>query len=155
MMLKTRLLRGLRRSLLGFLGLALTIAVTACGSSASDESTQQDGGITFPTQEASTEEMQAVLRGDLVRQGECLYVISDDDDTTVLPIWPAGYSYRSDDDDIHVLDADGESVAEVGSTVSMCGGLLGEGGEEPPEDLETRTEPCLGPYWIVGEIDQQ
>lgn len=110
--------------------------------------------LTFPVQRPSRVSMHALLQGTLVRRHQCLYVVTDESKRTILPIWPHGFSYRTADDRIVVLDKAGAPVFSVGRRVSMGGGLVGEpsGDAALPDDLRERVAECDGPYWIVADV---
>ena len=99
--------------------------------------------------------MDSLLEGTLTQWGACLYVWVEDLDRLILAIWPQGFSYDYADGNLAVLDSEGRDVAEVGSRVSLGGGMLGESeGTRLPPELMLRVESCDGPYWIVGDIEQ-
>jgi hypothetical protein len=108
--------------------------------------------IVFPLQGPTDSVMQALLEGTLILRDRCLYVASNDPPGRVLPIWPEGFSYRSEEDTTVILDADDEVVAAVDAPVSMGGGMAGEDESPLPPELAEQVAGCRGPYWIVGEI---
>ena len=110
--------------------------------------------IIFPVHEMLTK-MDSLLEGTLTQRGVCLYVWVEDLDRLILAIWPHGFSYDYADGNLAVLNPEGREVAEVGSHVSLGGGMLGESeGTRLPPELRPRVESCDGPYWIVGDIEQ-
>jgi len=136
--------------------LLLLIVGAACDNSVRDSpplERPRSEAIVFPVQNPVNSVMEALLKGTLNRRERCLYVSSKNAKSSILPIWPEGFSYESKDGSIWVLDAEGTKVAEVGSPVSMGGGLRGEGEAPLSSELMERVESCEGPYWIVGEID--
>ncbi|HET6740819.1 MAG TPA: hypothetical protein VFH76_17865 [Kribbella sp.] len=42
----------------------------------------------------------------------------------VEPVWPPGFSIAVRDEALAVLDRDGNTVAEVGETIALCGGFV-------------------------------
>jgi hypothetical protein len=112
--------------------------------------------VIFPVQDPTNDVMQSLIEGTLTVRERCLYLSVDDGPyDLVLPIWPNGFSYEYDEDNISVLDADGQTVGQTGSPVSMGGGMVGETEDAPlPPDLRPRVGSCDGPYWIVGEISE-
>lgn len=42
----------------------------------------------------------------------------------VEPVWPPGFSIAVRDGSLAVLDRDGNTVAEVGETIALCGGCI-------------------------------
>lgn len=87
-------------------------------------------------------------------RGRCLYVVTGAADQTILPIWPHGFSYRTAESGLVVLDEAGAPVFRVGSRVAMGGGLVGEpsGDAVLPDNLRERVDGCVGPYWIVADV---
>jgi hypothetical protein len=111
--------------------------------------------IIFPVQDPTNNVMQSLIEGTLTVRERCLYLSVDAPYDLVLPIWPNGFSYDHSDGNLSVLDADGQTVAETGSPLSMGGGMLGETAGAPlPPELKSRVGSCDGPYWIVGEISE-
>ena len=148
-----------KRSLMGLLAaLFIVLAGAACGDSSSGGGAlagHEPEPIIFPVQDSSESKMEALLEGTLIEQGRCLYVSAQDPERLILPIWPDGFSYEDADGSISVLDAEGKTIAEVGSPVSMGGGISGGPEDAPlPSELRPRVESCNGPYWIVGEMTE-
>jgi hypothetical protein len=118
--------------------------------------TEDSKPIIFPVQDPTNSVMQSLIEGTLTVRERCLYLSVDElPYDLVLPIWPEGFSYNHADGTLSVLDADGQTVAQTGSPVSMGGGMLGETAGAPlPPELKSRAGSCDGPYWIVGEIPE-
>jgi hypothetical protein len=138
--------------------LALLLGGVACGKPSNGPEASRGSdmpkGITFPVQDPTEMKMQALLRGTLTQHGRCLYVSVEEPNRNVLPIWPYGFSYEHEGEGVRVIDPEGKVVAEVGSAVSMGGGMFGESDSPLPADLRTRVESCDGPFWIVGDIEK-
>lgn len=108
-------------------------------------------GVAFPRQqpvEGVRAMMAAELTGELVLVDDCLRINSIYGGT-VLPVWPAEFTLRGENDEIQILDGNGQVVARVGEEVYMGGG---EGSPEALADCVREQLPaaCTGPYWIVG-----
>lgn len=138
------------------LALLLVVFLAACGATSSGNSpapeTEDPQSITFPVQDPSLFNMDALIEGTLTEREHCLYVAGESPYDFVLPIWPHGFSYERADGAIVVLDPDGQTVAQTNSPVSMGGGMSGEKDAPLPPELQSRVGSCDGPYWIVGEI---
>lgn len=108
----------------------------------------------FPRQKPADGEqvtMQALLSGQLRLVDDCLRVYAgEDDETGLLPIWPAGYALEAEGDALLILDETGVIVARVGEQVELGGGPLSD--EAAAEVVDQLPEQCPGPYWLVGEI---
>ena len=147
-----------RRSSLGLLVGTLLCVAVACGQASNGPETSRGSngpqGITFPVQDPTDIKMQALLRGTLTQDRRCLYVSAEEPNRRVLPIWPHGFSYEYRGESLSVVDPEGSEVAEVGSRVSMGGGMFGERDAPLPASLRTRVESCDGPFWIVGDIEE-
>jgi hypothetical protein len=120
---------------------AFLVCLAAAGACAEER-------IVFPVQDAAGLQMQSVLEGTLTLEGSCLYASAPGQDR-ILPVWPAGFSYEADGEDVIVMDADGDAVAQTGAPFSASGG---EEKRLLDADLEERVAGCDGPYWIVGEV---
>lgn len=138
--------------------LVLLVSASACADSTSDGAATSPTGdpqpITFPVQDPTNNVMQALLEGTLIERERCLYISGEETYTSVLPIWPHGFSYERAGGNVSVLNADGKSVARTDSFVSMGGGMFGEKDAPLPSELRPRVGSCDGPYWIVGEISE-
>jgi len=109
--------------------------------------------IYFPVAtESSTEYPLVLARGRLVLDKNCLrlkyfYFPGRSD----LIIWPYGYSLKSQDNRICVVDKNGQIVAKVGDRIKVRGGNVLKDiaekytGEPIPDNYG-------GPYWIASEV---
>ena len=107
----------------------------------------------FPVQEEPDPSFiypTALLVGNLVVEDNCLrikaFLLWDD-----IAVWRYGYSLRTVDKKIQVLDNNGVVVAIVGDRIKVGGG------EVPLEIIEKYTggklpEGCKGPYWLVSNV---
>ena len=107
-------------------------------------------GIAFPRQEpveGMRASMAAELVGTLRLEGECLYVDALLGSERVLPIWPPEFTLRVEDDQVLVIDGEGQVVARAGEEVYMGGGHV------PVRDewvLGQIPQACRGSYFVVG-----
>ena len=93
--------------------------VVACGE-------RSAGVVTVPTTNASESatSMAGELIGTLGGDGNsCFWVDTGSGKVTVL--WPRGYTALRDP--LRLLDASGDEVAREGQTISIAGGVTGEG----------------------------
>jgi hypothetical protein len=95
--------------------------------------------------------MESLAKGTLIFEDGYLRLSSTDSDDRYLIIWPHGYSLNMEEDEIKILDEDGQVVAKVGDTISVGGGEMGwinvlwvKGGFLPFN--------CDGPYWISSKV---
>ncbi len=110
--------------------------------------------IFFPVATATnTQYPSASAHGRLVLENHCLrlkpYYLPFS--KGYLLIWPYGYSLKTQDSKICVIDAKGEIVAKVGNWIKVGGGNVSLDivekytGEPLPVNYN-------GPYWIVFEV---
>lgn len=136
---------------LALIAIALTIA--ACGSenAAGDETpflADTPTSIQFPQRTSDRDDMDALLIGTLVIEGDCLYVESSvppKDDSKYLVIWPQNAELRVTNGAIEILDNSNQAVVKVGDVVRLGGGEVRKGTtpDVVPDD-------CGGPYWIAA-----
>ena len=91
--------------------------------------------------------MEVLLTGKLIQDNGYLRISEE------LIIWPYGYSLKTEDNDIWVIDDKDQTVARVGDTVKIGGG------EIPgywAEEIIGHPLPagCEGPYWLAGHINK-
>ena len=69
---------------------------------------------------------------------------------SLLMLWPANYSVREEDGNIHVIDGNGTVAARVGDTIRASGDWWRD---VPGELAESIPEACREPghYWQVGD----
>ena len=92
--------------------------------------------------------MDALVTGQLILTNGCLRV-NDYYGNSILLIWQPGFSTRTEQGTVQVVDGTGQSVASVGDYVEIGGGFDDDptwmGLKEPlPKD-------CPKPYWVVGD----
>jgi hypothetical protein len=68
-----------------------------------------------------------------------------------LVIWPYGYSYKIENNEIWILDNKGQTVAKVGDSV-MLGGGVAERFFAEEKIGQSLPAGCEGPYWLAGQI---
>ncbi len=126
-----------------------SIGFTGCNT---NDITESD--IYFPTlEEPANAYMDALARGKLILDGEYILLKSSSlfFSEEMLLIWPYGYSVEVEKGNIHILDDNGDIVANVGDHVKMGGG------ETPVSHLENLVGKSLpddwdGTCWLVSEI---
>ena len=122
-------------------------------SGCADNSNQQSTTSGMPYFPVSTEKsgMEALATGTLILEDGYLRLSKSYSDDTSLIIWPVGYSLEKENDEVRILDEDGNVVARVGDNISAGGGEVGKGivekyiGEHLPGD-------CIGPFWLSNVI---
>ena len=130
--------------------MGLSVAVAGCMSAKPESGPQND--IHFLRQKPSdAPDMTALFEGRLVLSERCLYIWSDDVDSSYAAIWPFEFSLTVQGDDIQILNGDKEVVARVGDRIRMSGGEIPQ---LPLKDFEenfigTATQ-CTAPYWIIN-----
>ncbi len=94
----------------------------------------------------------ASLVGKLEMIDGCLRVISVENDTDYVLVWPPDYSITIDNNKVRVVSGivtgnHREILLNIGETVKMSGGET----EQLSEQIHQSLPPnCVGPYWIVG-----
>jgi hypothetical protein len=66
-------------------------------------------------------------------------------------VWPPEFALRAQDDQIQVLDGQGQVVARVGQEICMGGGGSISDKEMPDCVLEQLPLQCRGSYFVVGD----
>ena len=115
----------------------------------SDELGSRQEELVFPVQKGGLGGMDALLRGRLVRRGDCLYV-DGGRGPGVLVIWPPGYSYRLIDGSVHVFEAEGGEVLREGGEIEMGGGQIGDASMALPAQLREQIGNCEGQLWLAS-----
>lgn len=106
----------------------------------------------FPVEkEVPVDVMDGELPGRLVIDDVGYLRVDDLMDNPVLIIWPHGYSYKTEDKKIWIINDKGQEVACVGDWVNLRGGRV------PAWAVEERIgqalpEDARGPYWMAGGI---
>lgn len=90
--------------------------------------------------------------GILVLDNGCLRVKDLDSDRSSLIIWEHEYSLNIENDEIQILDGDGEVAARVGEEVYMGGGPRGSDADLGDYIQGQIPHDCPGPYWMAGSI---
>lgn len=121
-----------------------------------------DSEMFFPTQIQGVEgELRAVpealLIGRLVLSEDGCLRVDTGRANAYVPIWPPGYTAKSEIQAVRVLNEEDRVVAQTG------GNIEAGGGEFPRESLDgiaylskrlaqELPRRCAGPYWLVGEV---
>ena len=130
----------------------LTAAILLAGCDADEANTTPDAPsikLVFPTQpEPAGFAEEAGLQGLLTRRSDCLYVTGETG-SRVLPIWPYGFSYETENGDVFVVDEEGHRLGRVGYRIEMGGGFHGA---SRMDYLREVAEGCRGPYFVVGNV---
>lgn len=134
----------------------------------SNESSSEDTNlpsevIAFPQQlpvEGERARLSSLTSGELALRDGCLRLVNSDDanDKGYLIIWPADHSVTAEANKLVIHDGAAQKVAEVGAFITIGGGELDE--VAPITDtvfgLQEPTPPqCPGPYWIMGNVEQE
>lgn len=106
----------------------------------------------------------AAFTGKLVVEDGCLRMKHLDGVGSYLPVWPHDYSLSTEDNDVRLLDGEGQVAARLGDAVRVGGGEIRQSEVGPtPEQArrnyqQTRRKlnipsSCPGPLWMVADID--
>ena len=147
-----------------FLFLALLLAMTACTpppdtSSMSTESqlpTATPGlsnTIFFPHQKIINGEwaaMEALTRGTLVLDNNCIRLERNNSLANYLLIWPPDFNISNENSTIQIVNGDGNIVAAIGDRVEMSGGEISLLSMLDNSIQEQVPPQCTGPYWLMG-----
>jgi hypothetical protein len=129
------------------------LLTSACGST---EPVAPDG-VFFPTVPIGDAYPAGEIEGVLELQSGCLFVARPEDRWLLL--WPEGFTARTAEGDIEVLDEEGDLVARAGDHIRLGGGEtnpLEVGGTAQAEDRATELtgqdipERCGDLYWLVS-----
>ncbi len=101
-----------------------------------------------------------MTRAELEVDGEgCLRFGSIGGPVGYLPVWPPGYSLKTEGDDVRVLDERGGLVARAGDKVEAGGGEIGKSGTAGGyQELRRRLdvpEKCTGIFWIITPLVEE
>ena len=127
-------------------GIALTVLV---GCSSSDDG---EAGPTLVTQPANRSpngedaEVRGIVRYD--PEGDCVFLGSLGEETRLLPVWPYGYSTRTKDVKVRILNGDGDVVATEGDTIRTNGGFHALPQNADPCGVEPATDAAA----VLGEV---
>jgi hypothetical protein len=94
----------------------------------------------------------ANLIGKLEMTDGCLHVISREDETDYVLVWPPDFSITIENNKVRVVSGNvtgnhKEVLLNIGETVKMSGGETEQLSEKMLQSLPLN---CTGPYWIVG-----
>jgi hypothetical protein len=106
----------------------------------------------FPIQNQSFTVYPALgIEGILILENGILRIspVDNTDNTSHLPIWPIGFSWRAEDGIITVINNKNEAVARVGDKIGVGGGNVAlwvvDRYTFPPVPKD-----CPGPYWLAS-----
>ena len=103
--------------------LCMLITVLIFVFSCKDNSTNiSSSGPYFPIQRAGLGQMDSFLEGRLEVENDCLRV--SDNYSNYLIIWPHGFSRRTKNQEIQIIDSNGQIVARVGDKITISGGEI-------------------------------
>jgi hypothetical protein len=114
-------------------------------------------GVFFPTVPIGDAYPAGEIEGVLELQSGCLFVARPEDRWLLL--WPEGFTARTAEGNIEVLDEEGDLVARAGDHIRLGGGEtnpLEVGGTAQAEDRATELtgqdipERCGDLYWLVS-----
>lgn len=115
------------------------------------------GAPAFPQVAAAAGEfadLAALIEGTLVVEDGCLRVARPDR-ASVLIVWPAEATLRTDGGMVRVADGRGRAVAQVGQPVRLGGGELSREAISalPGRPLRAPLPPnCPAPYWLAARL---
>jgi hypothetical protein len=95
-----------------------------------------------------TEQMDALMEGELSLDGTCLGVASEFNDSFIPVVWPAGYSVDFTNGEFILKDDDGAVIAREGEIISMGGGNAPD-----PDGTIADVAPAdctFDSYWMSG-----
>jgi hypothetical protein len=105
--------------------------------------------IQLPTHRDLNAYPAALLSGQLVREGNCVYVRSQPGSVSDLVVWPSGTSLLVTGNETLIVGRGGERIAAIGEPIELGGGEF--------ELAHTRTlleteipDECVGPYWLAS-----
>lgn len=132
---------------LAAIAVASTMALAACGNSATNLPTHVD-----PLDPAiALVRPLTTLSGPLLDERGCFYIGSSDPTAREVPIWPAGYSF----DQGAILAPGGRQVVVVGQTVTLAGGLYASADYGAMSKYVVGEVPSWcrqGQYWFVSAV---
>jgi hypothetical protein len=95
-----------------------------------------------------TEQMDALMEGELSLNGECLGVSVPGGGEFATVVWPSGFSVKFDNGDVVLLDGEGEILAREGDPVSLGGG---NSPDQDGEIADIAPDDCISDgYWMSG-----
>jgi len=142
------------------LSIIILLLVTACTDQYTSTPTSSNQATSTPASRSSlvahfpqqintpSAYNEALVQGELVLINGCLRVNSVNG-YSILLIWRPGFSTRTEQGTVQIIDGTGKVTASVGDFVAVGGGF-----DDDPTWLgltESLQEECPGPYYIVGE----
>ncbi|MCY0994519.1 hypothetical protein OV203_45770 [Nannocystis sp. ILAH1] len=102
--------------------------------------------------ETSNSFMEALLSGTLIEQSGCLRVSPDGKQPGHLLIWQPGYGARRTGDRLEIVDSTGKVVARVGEPLRTGGGEVRLTDALRKQLKAPLDAACVGPYWLMGQL---
>jgi hypothetical protein len=95
-------------------------------------------------------QMLALMEGRLALTEGCLRIQSSYGEESYAAIWPFEFSFSKNGGNVHILNGEGQVVAQVGDQIRVSGGEIPGLSEEEFEENFIGTFECSGRYWIVN-----
>lgn len=112
---------------------------------------QVPGEIYFLRQrETDGPQMQALMEGKLALTKGCLRIESGYGEQSHVAIWPFEFGFRESGGSVHILNGEGQVVAQIGDRIRGGGGEIPRLSEEELEENFIGTFQCSGRYWVVN-----
>ncbi|MGD9117829.1 MAG: hypothetical protein PVJ08_03720 [Dehalococcoidia bacterium] len=132
----------MKKLIIGLLLVLLVLVPVGCTSTVE---------IFFPVQQSGFDQMDALLEGNLELDDDG-WLRAESGNSRYVLIWPYGFSVRGEDEEIQVIDGDGQVVAIEGEAIKVGGG---EGASVEIVEMyigKSLPDSCDGPFWIVSEV---
>lgn len=131
--------------------LVTTVGCTSAELSGGPQDNQVQNSVHFLKQKPSdAPDMEALLEGKLVLSEMCLYIRSEDVDSTYAAIWPFEFSLHMQGDSIQILNGNENVVAQVGDQIRVSGGEAILSPEQFEQNVIGTATQCTAPYWRVN-----
>lgn len=133
----------------------LYLLMLAVGCAAPDGTMSGRTSVYFLSErENDAPDMAALFEGTLTLEDGCLR-LQNGTDEGYAAIWPFGFSFQVEGDEVTVLGREGESVARVGERILVGGGEMpGVTAEEIAPYVEQPVR-CTGTYWSVASVEER
>ena len=143
-----------RKTFLLMMVVVVILTMSACVSSREHSPSNTDDSIVLPRQEELEGEravMEAEVYGTLVLTNNCIYIESNESDTSYLLIWPPGFKLASENSIMTIHNRDSEGMVNVGDRVRLSGGEVKSLIMLDEYVQEQLPHQCSGPYWVIGD----
>jgi hypothetical protein len=144
------------RACIGALAVVLLAACSSTGDDAPLDPLRflQLTGVVFITQDVVQDVvMDALFQGRVITDAAGCLRLDSPDPATV--IWPKGFTIVSSGDTLHIRDASGRDIGQIGGSFRLGGGevqTLHDGIGVSAADRQRAQTQCPGRYWIVGSV---